>query len=333
MMGKPLNQFDEAQAERRREHVRAVAESRRVARQQTQVQGLQQGIIDAEVRATRRAILSRYRHRLRKDPRTLVEEGFLALADRTTIVAGILIAALGASSARAAVMRAFDTRTGVLALAGHRGLHPWYADHTSTKDWAPAACDEALATGRPVLVENIATSPVFAGHPTQPLLLAAGTHAMHCYPLNDRNGQIAGLLALHYEAPGAYPALIDLATAAARAFTHRPEASGTDRPVLLGLQGRLDATTAPGFAARAYELVASATPPALVLDLCELQFLTVMGARLLLDVADACAWRGVPCYLVAKPGSDARTVIDRMDGTGPLRIADTIDSLPPEHRP
>ncbi len=63
------------------------------------------------------------------------------------------------------------------------------------------ACSQAMSSRQRVLVEDVATSPVFADSPSQQALLAAGVHAVQSTPLFDRSGGFLGVFSTYYRTP------------------------------------------------------------------------------------------------------------------------------------
>lgn len=185
------------------------------------VRQAQQSIIDAEIRASRRAIVSRFRHDLRTDARTLATESFLAVADRDVLLEAIIVAARGVGDADACDLQTYDPRTGQLQIAYQRGFSQSFLDYFATVDTdVPSACGTALATGDPVLINDIRTSHIFAGQPTLAPMLAAGTRAVQSYPLRNDHGDVLGMLSLHYRSAGRHPGQELLAWSTARALAN-----------------------------------------------------------------------------------------------------------------
>jgi PAS domain S-box-containing protein len=58
-----------------------------------------------------------------------------------------------------------------------------------------------MRRGARVVIEDVTTSPVFAGTPALDVLLAAGVRAVQSTPLVGRSGQLVGMLSAHYRAP------------------------------------------------------------------------------------------------------------------------------------
>lgn len=180
-----------------------------------------QSLIDAETRASRRAVVSRFRHRLRTDPGTLTSDDFLALADPAILQTAIVVAAQGLARADACDLQIYDAKTATLRLVTHFGFAPVFLEYFATVDaGVPSACGLALTTGDRVLVDNVARSRVFACRRTREVLLAAGSRAVQTYPLFDEHGSLLGMLSTHYRRPGIRADQQALASAAATAMTH-----------------------------------------------------------------------------------------------------------------
>lgn len=157
---------------------------------------------DARVRSLRRALLTRFRTRLGTDPLALADERFLATADRFVVLRAIVVAALVVGGADRCVLQLYDPRTRSLRIAQQYGLSAHFVGYFATVDAdGPSACATVAATGRPVLVDDVARSPVFAGRRSRDMLLAAGTRAVALYPLRDGDDRLLGVLCFHYSCP------------------------------------------------------------------------------------------------------------------------------------
>jgi len=114
-----------------------------------------------------------------------VDQGFFGGGPRTDNRArlrrmqqGVIDAEMRADGgvADACDLQILDRRTWFLRIASHRGFLPAFLEYFAAVDAAvPSACGTALATGDPVLIDDITTSAIFAGRPTlEPVL--AGRH-------------------------------------------------------------------------------------------------------------------------------------------------------------
>jgi GAF domain-containing protein len=204
---------------------RAVTECRRAGQQQARILAEQhQLFIDAEVRATRRALLRALRQRGGVDAAALLDEDFLAVADRPTVYRAILDAAVTAGRAACADLQLCDRRAEVLRIAAQHGFTSQFVVFFAAVDAAaPTACATALATRQPVVVNDITRSAIFTDQPTVELLLKAGSRAVTSYPLLFANGEVLGVLSFHHRTPGPnWGAAQLVARSAAQALTQLP---------------------------------------------------------------------------------------------------------------
>jgi anti-anti-sigma factor len=185
---------------------------------------LQQRAIDREVHATRQLLLARVRGRLRVDPQAAFGEDFLAVADTPVVLDAILLAASVVGAADACDLQIYAPDTGALHLTGQVGFTPEFLTYFATVGpGQPTACAAAATTGEPVIIDDITHSPIFVGHPTLDVMLAAGSLAVQSHPLHDDDGQLLGVLSFHYRTTSprrGNPELV--AWSAARALTRMP---------------------------------------------------------------------------------------------------------------
>jgi GAF domain-containing protein len=113
----------------------------------------------------------------------------------------VLEAALSVGSANYANIQLVHPRLPGLELIAQRGFQRpfleffrFVADHHS-------ACGMALKRQRPVLVNDVANSPIFAHTPQLEVILDAGVRAVKSFPLISCKGQTLGMLSVHYAQP------------------------------------------------------------------------------------------------------------------------------------
>ncbi|WP_433073920.1 STAS domain-containing protein [Dactylosporangium sp. CA-052675] len=290
----------------------------------------EQAMVDAELRATRRAVLSRFRHRLRTDVSAIAAPDFLVLADTPTVHTAIMIAACGIPAADACHLQLRDRGTLALRTVRHHGLPANLLDRFAAGDAGVASAGAlAVRTGSPVLISDLTTSPVFAGRPALPVMLAAGTCSLHCYPLRDGGGRFVGVLSLHYATAGRYPSQHDFARHAGWALSNAagaPPGPGGDDPArattatvitdratattTVAVRGVLDAVTVPGFSELLRRTLASlGAPHTLVIDLREVDLLAAAAIRALLATSHLGHRRGLACRVVVGAGHGGRTLL------------------------
>jgi signal transduction histidine kinase len=113
----------------------------------------------------------------------------------------ILRAATEITDAQMGDIQQHDPAAG-LSIAAHLGLGQEFLDYFArVGQHGDSACAHAMSSQRRMLVEDVATSPVFADSPSQQVLLAAGARAVQSTPLLDRSGQFLGVFSTHYRTP------------------------------------------------------------------------------------------------------------------------------------
>jgi GAF domain-containing protein len=182
------------------DRLRAAARLQRAEADQARLLArLDQQAIDGEIRGTRRRLLTRLRERLRHDHEALSSEEFLAVADFPAVLDAILLTATIVGAADACDLQLPDPATGMLVIVRHRGFSANFLAYFAVVGPREAtACATAATTGEPVIVDDIAESPIFAGQPTLEMMLAAGSRAVHSHPLHDEDGRLLGVLSFHY---------------------------------------------------------------------------------------------------------------------------------------
>ncbi|WP_433042498.1 STAS domain-containing protein [Dactylosporangium sp. CS-033363] len=293
-----------------------------------QPRGAHQGLIDAEMRASRRAVLDAYRQRLLVDVTTLAAADFLALADPRTVHEAVILAA--GTVADACTLQQYDPDIRMLRVVASRGVPDVLLRHLASADASADAV--ALADEGPPLPAN-------------------GFKAVHAHPLRGDDNELLGLLWLLSATAASRRDQERLARAAARAMAamaalrHSSPAAAPPSPaaatftvhrtgdaVTLAVHGALDSATVPAFADHIRQAV-FAEAPTLLIDLREVDLLAVAGVRALLDASRLCAARSTACYLVAGADHTARTVIDRLGATALLRIVEDAALITPDRAP
>src|SRR3569833_987015 len=110
-------------------------------------------------------------------------------------VLGRLLTAMGAEMGN---IQAFED--GVLRIAAHRGFARPFLDFFAAVKDDDSACGRALQTGQRVIVEDVRTSPVFAGKPAHAVMLKAGSRSVCSTPIR-MNRTLYGMLSVHRPVP------------------------------------------------------------------------------------------------------------------------------------
>ncbi|WP_143219018.1 hypothetical protein [Actinokineospora bangkokensis] len=202
-----------------------------------------QGVIEAELRASRRTILHLFRTRLRADPTTLGAPEFLALADAPTVHAAIVLAARAATGAACALFLVDgDTqvprvvRTHGVLRAARPALIALVAAEVPRR-WAD------LRDGDPVPIGAPAPGDDPAGARSRRALGEAGLVDGHLYPLRAA-GDVLGVLTTHYRRPGPHPPQGLLVLSAERALARSTPASRSATPTTVTVLGPLETSPA-----------------------------------------------------------------------------------------
>ena len=90
---------------------------------------------------------------------------------------------------------------GRLGIVAHRGFDAPFLEFFDEVHDGLAACGSALQKGERVIVEDVASSPVFAGTPALDAMLAAEARAVQSTPLVSRSGKVLGMFSTHYRRP------------------------------------------------------------------------------------------------------------------------------------
>ena len=171
----------------------------------------EQRLVDAEVRTTRRAFLRALRRRRGADAAAILDEDFLAVADRPTIYQAIVDVAVAAGRAAFVDLQLYDRHARALRLVAQHGFSSRFLAFFSAVGVAqPTACAAAFASCRPVLVDDVTRSAIFVGQPTMEPILDAGSRAVHSYPLLASPDDVKGVLSFHYRERAPEPGAVEL---------------------------------------------------------------------------------------------------------------------------
>jgi PAS domain S-box-containing protein len=122
-------------------------------------------------------------------------------SDRLSLLLEIVDAAIAATAADMGYIQLLDRKTGTLAIVASRGFDNAFLDFFNTVHKGQPASRAAVRIGQRVVIDDIATSPIFAGTAALAVMLNAGARAVQSTPLVDRSGQLVGILSTHYSAP------------------------------------------------------------------------------------------------------------------------------------
>ena len=163
----------------------------------------EQHLIEAEIASTRRFLL-RLARRFDRTPGAsgYLDADFLAVADRSTIAQAVVEAALTIDEVTAVDFQVLDAHDGTLRIQASHGFAVEFLSHfrTVTLD-GRTACSLACRSRRSVLIDHVASSPLFASTPGLEVMLAAGSRAVYSYPLLSCTGAPLGVLSFHAARP------------------------------------------------------------------------------------------------------------------------------------
>jgi len=113
----------------------------------------------------------------------------------------ILDGALELSRAEKGNIQVLDS-SGVLTIAVQRGFdEPFLSFFSRVRAGDGSACGKAMQGTERIVVEDITQSELFAGQPSQQVLLDAGVRAVQSIPLVSSTGRILGIISTHFVRP------------------------------------------------------------------------------------------------------------------------------------
>lgn len=118
--------------------------------------------------------------------------------DRRALAEAALDAALHFSGAPRGNVQ-FLHEDGVLRIEAQRGFERPFLDFFREVDHRGSACGEARATGRAVVVEDVASTTLYDGTEGRQAMLEAGARAVTSIPIVGRAGGLVGILSVHWE--------------------------------------------------------------------------------------------------------------------------------------
>jgi PAS domain S-box-containing protein len=86
-----------------------------------------------------------------------------------------------------------------LKIVAQRGFDGSFLDFFNSVHGGQAACGTALQNRGRIIVEDVASSPIFAGTPALHVLLTAKVRAVQSTPLVSRSGRVLGMFSTHYQ--------------------------------------------------------------------------------------------------------------------------------------
>jgi PAS domain S-box-containing protein len=113
----------------------------------------------------------------------------------------ILDVAIEISDADMGNIQLFEPGSGALKIVAQRGFESDFLQFIDSVHDGVAACGKAMELGKRVIVEDVATSPIFADTSALNVMLSAGARAVQSTPLVSRSGRLVGMFSTHYRKP------------------------------------------------------------------------------------------------------------------------------------
>ncbi|MGW6267631.1 STAS domain-containing protein [Streptomyces sp. NPDC055060] len=118
---------------------------------------------------------------------------------RLSVVSAALSAAFEITGARLGNAQLYEPDHGVLRIAAQQGFHHPFLTFFETVADRESACGVAAQDGEPILVDEVASSPLFLGTPALDVLEEAGVGACASVPITSRDGVLLGVVSTHDE--------------------------------------------------------------------------------------------------------------------------------------
>ncbi len=121
------------------------------------------------------------------------------LMELQPLIGEILTAVAGVQGADIGLIRLYDASAGELSVATSFGLPDEYLARVARLGPGEMVCGAAMASGKPVMVEDTETDPLYA--PCPGLARLGGYRAAYSTPLIARSGELLGTIATHFREP------------------------------------------------------------------------------------------------------------------------------------
>ena len=134
--------------------------------------------------------------RLQEVSSRLVQAG-----DTDSLMEEILDAAIAITAADMGSIQLRDRNSNTLRIVASRRFNRPFLEFFAEVTDDRTACGAAMQCGQRVIVEDVATSGIYAGTPALDAMLAAGVRGVQSTPLISRSGVLLGMLSTHYRTP------------------------------------------------------------------------------------------------------------------------------------
>jgi PAS domain S-box-containing protein len=130
-----------------------------------------------------------------------VSTRFLQANNLELLLEELLDAALAEAKTDRGTIQLLVPGTRELRIVARKGLTPQFIGFFGITAEGHAACGLAMKEKRRIVIDNVATSPLFAGSPGGSVLLAEGILALQSTPMLSRSGEFLGVISTHYREP------------------------------------------------------------------------------------------------------------------------------------
>jgi signal transduction histidine kinase/two-component SAPR family response regulator len=134
--------------------------------------------------------------RLHEVSTQLVSEGALS-----TLLQAVMDAAINVSDANKGILQLYDSESGAISIAAHRGFSQSFLDHFNLACDADVVSAEALRLGERVIIEDILQSPIFLNTPSMAFMREANVRAVQTTLMLSRHGKLLGIISTYWSEP------------------------------------------------------------------------------------------------------------------------------------
>ena len=121
--------------------------------------------------------------------------------DMGSLMNDILDVAIEIAGADMGNIQLLEPESDALKIVAQRGFESDFLEFFDSVHGGVAACGKAMELGERVIVEDVATSPIFTGTSARDVMLSAGARAVQSTPLANRSGRLVGIFSTHYRKP------------------------------------------------------------------------------------------------------------------------------------
>lgn len=106
--------------------------------------------------------------------------------------------AIKMASADMGTLQILDPGTNNLRIAAQVGFSKRFLEFFDTVQQSQCAFGSALSLGQRIIVESVASDPIFRGTKAREIILREGVRAVQSIPLKTHSGQLVGVLSTHF---------------------------------------------------------------------------------------------------------------------------------------